>query len=128
MSLALEGSRYRRPGLLLIDMVVSLHTAWIIFLYATWPFCLVSERYTIIFFAVAVLTLFARAVYGGDCVLTNWENNLRKRYEPDTWYNDRCIPYYSQKWFGYRIPKLAIGLAYGFVFLFSLTILIKNLL
>lgn len=117
-------------GLLKINIVLYLHVLWVGFIYLGWFFILFYPKYNMYFyFPVLFLTLLSRSIFKGDCILTNIENDLRKKYLPSTVYNntDKCLPFYSEKWFGFRVPKKVIGIVFGFCFVSSLFFIFEQL-
>ncbi len=57
--------------------------------------------------AVGVLILIIISswfMYGGDCPLTVWENNARKREGRPT-YKGSCIDHHAKLWFGWTPPR-----------------------
>lgn len=104
-----------------INAVLFFHVTWVLVLYFGWPGIFFSRTYNIFYFAFVLFTFITRMVFKGDCVLTNVENDLRRKYSPETVYNvtDRCLPYYSEKWLKFRIKKPVIFTAFGFVMLLS---------
>lgn len=62
-----------------------------------------------VFGGIGVLILGSWYVYGGDCPLTVWENNFRKREGRKT-YAGSCIDHYAKRWFGLTLPRHFSGI------------------
>lgn len=63
------------------------------------------NTYVLWFFgAIGVLILGSWYVYAGQCPLTVWENNLRKK-EGKRPYTEPCMDRYALQWFGIRLPR-----------------------
>jgi Protein of Unknown function (DUF2784) len=60
--------------------------------YALWVFC-----------GIGVLILGSWYFYSGECPLTVWENDFRKKegLQP---YTEPCMDRYARKWFGLKLP------------------------
>lgn len=57
--------------------------------------------------ALATAIVAVWSLYGG-CPFTNWENQLRAKYDPAGVYSGPCIAHYAHKHLGIKISEWAI--------------------
>jgi len=57
-----------------------------------------------VFVGIGILILGSWYKYGGDCPLTVWENDFRKK-EGRPVYTGSCIVLYGKKWFGLSLTR-----------------------
>jgi hypothetical protein len=108
-----------------INAVLFGHTAWILFIYLTWPLTFFYHYYNVVYFIGMLLTLASSWGLGG-CWLTDLENKLRGEHVPETVYEERCLNYYGKKWLGIKIPQYIIRSAFAILLLTSLYLLITK--
>ncbi len=61
-----------------------------------------------IFYLISIVLLMVGVILSwkkfGGCPFTVWENRLRIKESAET-YLGSCLPYYTQKWFGLKVPN-----------------------
>ncbi len=114
----------------LVDFITAFHIVWACLMIISLPLVLFWPQYDFYIFLAIGLT-FASWLFLDGCILTTWEVNLRKKYEPakagplgEGLFEDQWFFIFLKKYFKIDVPRLAgnitIGLYLGLTFLIVL--------
>ena len=117
-----------KAGKFAADAIISFHVAWLSFIYFGWPFLFWYPNFNEIYFPVICATLLSRVLLRNICIFTDWENHFRKKYDPQNAYTEKCMPYYTERWFGYRVDKPIVIVYFGGLFILSTFLFAKSLM
>ena len=120
------------PYRLLADLIVMIHSAWILFVLRGFILTLRGflhkeffERWlfrTLHLFGIAYVSILA--MMGKYCPLTIWENTLRAKYDPRLTYPGSFMIYYVEKFVYPDINPLFIQIPTTFIAIFTVAVFI----
>lgn len=71
--------------------------------------------------AIVALTITSWPICGG-CPLTIWENRLRRKFDPDSAYQEGYVTHYAKKCLGLNVPSKFVTVGNSIVLIFSIVI------
>ena len=85
-----------------LKIIVWSHTLWYLFFFFAFPAILIVPGLKIYVLVFIGITLTTWLIWGA-CPCRIWENNLRKKYEPQTVYTGNFTSHYLKQVFGISI-------------------------
>jgi len=105
----------------LANCVAFLHLYWIKTLVLGLVVAYFVEWYRSYQVVMVVVTLTSWPICNG-CPCTVWEQHLRRKYDPDNFYQGGFVAHYSKKLFGFYVPETAVRISIATILAGSLAI------
>lgn len=97
-----------------ITLLVLVHSLWLALLLISLPLAILYDGYKAFALGIVAVNFLVWAV-GGDCFLSAWERDLRKRHDPQSSYDRTFAGHYLSRTVGIRVSDTFINIV---IFLF----------
>lgn len=84
------------------ELVAVAHLVWYLTMLSAMPLVLFMKSANKYVLVLVIITYFTRAIWRG-CPLRKWENNFRKKHDPNTVYDGTFFTHYIKKYLGLSI-------------------------